>query len=112
MEIKNVTFVGLGVMGYNMAGHLKKNNFNTTVYNRTTSVAEKWINEFSGNSETTPGKASLNADIVFICVGRDEDLISVMAGFKRPKNVIFGDLPKTSTGKIQKFELRKKAKEI
>ena len=80
MEIKNVTFVGLGVMGYNMAGHLKKNNFNTTVYNRTTSVAEKWINEFSGNSETTPGKASLNADIVFICVGRDEDLISVMEG--------------------------------
>ena len=80
MEIKNVTFIGLGVMGYNMAGHLKKNNFNTTVYNRTSSVAEKWINEFSGNSEITPGKASLNADIVFICVGRDEDLISVMEG--------------------------------
>ena len=80
MEIKNVTFVGLGVMGYNMAGHIKKNNFNTTVYNRTASVAEKWINEFSGFSESTPGKASLNADIVFICVGRDEDLISVMEG--------------------------------
>ena len=80
MDIKNVTFVGLGVMGYNMAGHLKKNNFNTTVYNRTSSVAEKWINEFSGISEPTPGKASLNADIVFICVGRDEDLISVMEG--------------------------------
>jgi len=80
MEIKNVTFIGLGVMGYNMAGHLKKNNFNTTVYNRTSSVAEKWINEFSGISETTPGKASSNADIVFICVGRDEDLVSVMEG--------------------------------
>ena len=80
MEIKNVTFIGLGVMGYNMAGHLIKNNFNTTVYNRTSSVAEKRINEFSGISETTPGKASSNADIVFICVGRDEDLISVMEG--------------------------------
>ena len=80
MEIKNVTFIGLGVMGYNMAGHLKKNNFNTTVYNRTSSVAEKWVNEFSGNSEITIGKAVLKADIVFICVGRDEDLVSVMEG--------------------------------
>ena len=80
MEIKNVTFIGLGVMGYNMAGHLKKNNFNTTVYNRTTSVAEKWVNEFSGTSKSTPGKAASNADIVCICVGRDEDLVSVMEG--------------------------------
>ena len=40
MEIQNVTFIGLGVMGYNMAGHLKKNNFNTTVYNRTSSISK------------------------------------------------------------------------
>ena len=80
MEIHNVTFIGLGVMGYNMAGHLKKNNFNTTVYNRTSSVSEKWVNEFGGESKTTPGEASSNADIVCICVGRDEDLISVMEG--------------------------------
>ena len=78
MEIKNVTFIGLGVMGYNMAGHLKKNKFNTTVYNRTSTVADNWVKEFSGTSELTPGKAVANADIVFICVGRDEDLISVM----------------------------------
>ena len=80
MKIKNVAFIGLGVMGYNMAGHLKKNNFNTNVYNRTTAVADKWVKEFSGISKTTPGKAASNADIVFICVGRDEDLISVMEG--------------------------------
>ena len=80
MKIKNVAFIGLGVMGYNMAGHLKKNNFNTTVYNRTTAVADKWVKEFLGISKTTPGKAASNADIVFICVGRDEDLISVMEG--------------------------------
>ena len=80
MEIQNVTFIGLGVMGYNMAGHLKKNNFNTTVYNRTSSVSEKWVNEFGGEIKTTPGEASSNADIVCICVGRDEDLISVMEG--------------------------------
>lgn len=80
MQIQNVTFIGLGVMGYNMAGHLKKNNFNTTVYNRTSSVSEKWVNEFGGESKITPGEASSNADIVCICVGRDEDLISVMEG--------------------------------
>ena len=80
MKIQNVTFIGLGVMGYNMAGHLKKNNFNTTVYNRTSSVSEKWVNEFGGESKQTPGEASSNADIVCICVGRDEDLISVMEG--------------------------------
>ncbi|MDC0453269.1 NAD(P)-dependent oxidoreductase [Alphaproteobacteria bacterium] len=80
MQIQNVTFIGLGVMGYNMAGHLKKNNFNTTVYNRTSSVSEKWVNEFGGESKTTPGEASSNADIVCICVGRDEDLVSVMEG--------------------------------
>jgi 3-hydroxyisobutyrate dehydrogenase-like beta-hydroxyacid dehydrogenase len=80
METQNITFIGLGVMGYNMAGHLKKSNFNTTVYNRTTSVAEKWSKEFDGVSKITPGKAASNADIVCICVGRDEDLISVMEG--------------------------------
>ena len=80
MKIQNVTFIGLGVMGYNMAGHLKKNNFNTTVYNRTSSVSKKWVNEFGGESKQTPGEASSNADIVCICVGRDEDLISVMEG--------------------------------
>ena len=80
MEIKNVTFIGLGVMGYNMAGHLKKNNYNTTVYNRTTSVADKWVKEFSGKAKSSPGEAASDAQVVFICVGRDEDLVSVMEG--------------------------------
>ena len=53
MEIKNVTFIGLGVMGYNMAGHLKKNNYNTTVYNRTNSVADKF-SSFPNFVEPTP----------------------------------------------------------
>ena len=80
MEIRNVTFIGLGVMGYNMAGHLKKNKYNTTVYNRTTSVADKWVKEFSGIAKSTPGEAASDAQVVFICVGRDEDLVSVMEG--------------------------------
>ena len=92
MEIKNVTFIGLGVMGYNMAGHLKKKTFNTTVYNRTSSVADKWVNEFAGNSKSTPGEAASNADIVCICVGRDEDLISVMEG----DNGIINNIKKNS----------------
>ena len=80
MEIRNVTFIGLGVMGYNMAGHLKKNNYNTTVYNRTTSVADKWVKEFSGIAKSTPGEAASDSQVIFICVGRDEDLVSVMEG--------------------------------
>ena len=51
MTIKNVTFIGLGVMGFPMAGHLKKNNFNVTVFNRTTSKADSWIKEYQGFSK-------------------------------------------------------------
>ena len=80
MTIKNVTFIGLGVMGYPMAGHLMKNNFNVTVYNKTKSKAEKWINEFKGTMQDTPGDASKDSEVVFICVGRDNDLREVMEG--------------------------------
>tara|TARA_A100001011_G_scaffold312049_1_gene329296 strand:- start:282 stop:1154 length:873 start_codon:yes stop_codon:yes gene_type:complete len=80
MSIKNVTFVGLGVMGYPMAGHLKKNGYNVTVFNRTESKAKKWIEEHGGNMGKTPNEACLNAEIVFMCVGRDEDIIEVMDG--------------------------------
>ncbi len=80
MNIKKVSFIGLGVMGYPMAGHLKKNNYDVTVYNRTSSKAENWVNQFKGSFESSPGKASINSDIVFICVGRDKDLREVMEG--------------------------------
>ena len=80
MSIKNVSFIGLGVMGYPMAGHLQKNGYNVTVYNRTTAKAEKWIEEYKGSMAKTPGEASQNSEIVFMCVGRDEDIIEVMEG--------------------------------
>jgi len=80
MSIKNVSFIGLGVMGYPMAGHLKKNGYNVTVYNRTTAKAEKWVEEYKGGMAKTPGEASQNSEIVFMCVGRDEDIIEVMEG--------------------------------
>ena len=80
MSIKNVSFIGLGVMGYPMAGHLQKNGYNVTVYNRTNAKAEKWVEEYKGSMAKTPGEASQNSEIVFMCVGRDEDIIEVMEG--------------------------------
>ena len=80
MTIKNVTFIGLGVMGFHMAGHLKNNNFNVTVFNRTTSKADSWIKKYQGSIKSTIGEASKNSEIVFTCVGKDEDLREVMEG--------------------------------
>ena len=77
---KKVTFIGLGVMGYPMAGHLKKINMEVTVYNRTSSRSDKWVSEYGGFSESTLGKASQNSEIIFICVGKDSDLREVMEG--------------------------------
>ncbi len=80
MSIENVSFIGLGVMGYPMAGYLQNNGYNVTVYNRTTAKAEKWVEEYKGRMAKTPGEASQNSEIVFMCVGRDEDIIEVMEG--------------------------------
>ncbi|MCV2883871.1 NAD(P)-dependent oxidoreductase [Aestuariibacter sp. AA17] len=77
---KHVAFIGLGVMGYPMAGHLAKAGYTVTVYNRTASKAEKWVNEFGGQAATTPANAAKNADIVFACVGNDDDLSTVTLG--------------------------------
>ena len=75
-----VTFLGLGVMGYPMAGHLAKAGHDVTVYNRTGSKAEAWASEHGGSHAATPGAASEGADIVFACVGNDDDLRSVCEG--------------------------------
>lgn len=79
-------FIGLGVMGFPMAGHLVSANYPTTVYNRTTAKAEAWVekqkNSELANFALTPKQASLNADIVFVCVGNDDDLRSVIYGDK------------------------------
>ncbi len=80
MSIKNVSFIGLGVMGYPMAGHLQNNGYNVTVYNRTKVKAEKWVEKYKGSMAKSPGEASQNSEIVFMCVGRDEDIIEVMEG--------------------------------
>ncbi|BDW95539.1 6-phosphogluconate dehydrogenase [Thalassospira tepidiphila] len=73
-------FIGLGVMGYPMAGHLQKAGHDVTVYNRTSAKAEKWVSEFGGSSAPTPAEAAKGAEFVFSCVGNDDDLRSVMLG--------------------------------
>ena len=73
-------FLGLGVMGFPMAGHLAKAGHGVTVYNRSAEKAKAWVAEFGGMSAATPAEAAKNADIVFCCVGNDEDLRSVVLG--------------------------------
>jgi 3-hydroxyisobutyrate dehydrogenase len=80
MEIKNVAFLGLGVMGYPMAGHISKAGFNTRVYNRTETKARKWATEYSGEFANTPATAAKGCDVVAICVGNDDDVRSVVFG--------------------------------
>jgi 3-hydroxyisobutyrate dehydrogenase-like beta-hydroxyacid dehydrogenase len=75
-----VGFIGLGVMGYPMAGWLSKAGHSVTVYNRTGMVGERWMTEFSGSIANTAGGAAKNADMVFICVGNDKDVLDVTMG--------------------------------
>lgn len=75
-----VAFIGLGVMGYPMAGHLAKAGHEVTVYNRTASKAEQWTRDYAGSSAATPAAAACDAEIVFSCVGNDDDLRQVVTG--------------------------------
>ena len=76
----NVAFIGLGVMGYPMAGYISKGGHNVTVFNRTTSKAEKWTQEYKGKIAKTPAEAAMNAEYIFTCVGNDNDLKEVTFG--------------------------------
>ena len=77
---QRVAFLGLGVMGYPMAGHLARAGPSVCVYNRTAAKAQAWVNEYGGRSAPTPSAAAQDADIVFACVGNDADLRSVTTG--------------------------------
>ncbi len=76
----NVAFIGLGVMGYPMAGYISKAGHNVTVYNRTYSKADKWVAEFKGTKANTPAEAADGAEYIFTCVGNDDDLREVTFG--------------------------------
>ena len=75
-----VAFIGLGVMGYPMAGHLAAGGHDVTVYNRTAAKAEKWAGEHNGKAAATPKDAASGAEFVFCCVGNDDDLRAVTTG--------------------------------
>jgi len=76
-----VAFIGLGVMGFPMAGHLKqKGGHDVTVYNRTAAKADEWVAKFGGRKADSPAEAARDADFVFTCVGNDDDLRSVTLG--------------------------------
>ena len=88
----NVAFIGLGVMGYPMAGYISKAGHNVTVFNRTKSKAEKWVGEYKGKIAETPAEAAKDAEYIFTCVGNDNDLREVTFG----DNGIFKTIKKES----------------
>ncbi|MBK81956.1 MAG: oxidoreductase [Gammaproteobacteria bacterium] len=77
---KTVTFVGLGVMGFPMAGHLSRAGYTVRVYNRTRARADDWCATYDGTAFDTPREAATGADAVFVCVGNDDDVRSVVLG--------------------------------
>jgi len=77
---KKTAFIGLGVMGYPMAGHLRSAGHEVTVYNRTAAKAQKWAGEHGGSAAPTPREAASGAEYVFMCVGNDNDVRSVVFG--------------------------------
>lgn len=77
---KKVAFIGMGVMGYPMAGHLQNAGYDVCVFNRTASKAEAWCDAYGGRAASTPAAAALDAEVVFMCVGNDDDVRSVVYG--------------------------------
>ena len=112
--MSRVSFIGLGVMGYPMAGHISKAGHDVTVFNRTTAKAEKWTKEYKGKFAKSPMEAVKDSEFIFSCVGNDNDLKEVTLGdnglFKSAKkNSVYIDNT-TASAEIAR-ELYKKAKE-
>ncbi len=80
--MSKVSFIGLGVMGFPMAGYISKAGHDVTVYNRTKTKAEKWTKEYKGKLADTPAEAAKDSDFIFTCVGNDNDLREVTLGEK------------------------------
>lgn len=117
MKKLHVAFVGLGVMGYPMAGHLAKAGHTVAVFNRTKAKAEQWEKAFSGVASDTPAEAAKEADIVFICVGNDDDVRSVVYGEEgilagMRSNAILVDHTTTSASLAEELHLACQAKGV
>ena len=98
-----IAFLGLGVMGYPMAGHLERAGHDLTVFNRSKEKAERWVAEYGGASAPTPAEAAANADVVLACVGRDDDVREVATGrhgafITMRKDAVFVDHTTASAG--------------
>ena len=78
--MKKITFIGLGVMGFPMAGHLSKQGYEVSVYNRSKEKSKLWTEKYNGNYFTSVKEAVTNSDIVFSCVGNDADLRDITLG--------------------------------
>ena len=109
-----VAFIGLGVMGYPMAGHLKAKGHDVTVYNRNPDKAAKWVAQHAGVSAPTPADAAKGQEIVFCCVGNDDDLRSVTLGETgafagMEKGAIFVDHTTASAGVARELDAAAKA---
>ncbi len=83
----NIAFIGLGVMGFPMAGHLKRAGHDMTVYNRTPEKASRWVEQHGGAARATPADAAAEQDMIMLCVGNDDDLRDVVAG---PQGILAG----------------------
>ena len=113
--MKKITFIGLGVMGFPMAGHLSKEGYNVTVYNRSEEKSKLWIKNHIGTYSTSIKEAVSDSDIVFSCVGNDTDLREITLGTDKafssmkPGSVF---IDHTTTSSDIAVELSKKAKEL
>jgi len=111
-----IAFVGLGVMGYPMAGHLKgKGNHDVTVYNRTPARAADWVREYGGRSAASPRDAARDADFVFSCVGNDDDVRAVACGENgalegMKQGAIYVDHTTASAGVARELDARARAR--
>ena len=111
--MSKVSFIGLGVMGYPMAGYISKAGHDVTVYNRTKSKAEKWIKDYKGKIADTPKEAAKDSEFIFTCVGNDNDLREVTLGdnglfHSAKKGAVYID--NTTASAIIARELYKEAK--
>ena len=112
--MKNITFIGLGVMGFPMAGHLSKQGYGVSVYNRSKEKSKLWTEKYNGKYFTSVKEAVTNSDIVFSCVGNDTDLRDITLGEDKAFSAMKPDsvfVDHTTTSSDIASELHKKAKE-
>ena len=113
--MKKITFIGLGVMGFPMAGHLSKEGYNVTVYNRSEEKSKLWVKNNIGTYATSIKEAVSESDIVFSCVGNDTDLREITLGTDKAFSSMKPDsvfIDHTTTSSDIAVELSKKAKEL